>query len=52
MARSMRQEIKAWMIGKPNMNASMPMEYNEIIDSAHAQNVGYYIATLAYMDGA
>jgi hypothetical protein len=51
-ARSMRDEIRAWMREQPGMNADIPIGFNEIVDLAHSQNAGYHVATVAQLAGA
>lgn len=45
MAASMQQELRMWM--SENNLPQLPMGYNEIVDSAHAQSAGYHVATAA-----
>jgi hypothetical protein len=43
MATSMQSELRAWMT-EQHM-PMLPMGYNEIVDSVHAQSAGYHVAT-------
>jgi hypothetical protein len=43
MATSMQSELRAWMTEQHI--PMLPMGYNEIVDSVHAQSAGYHVAT-------
>jgi hypothetical protein len=45
MAVSMQEEVRGWMQQQGMQQHSMPMGYNEIVDSVHSQSAGYHIAT-------
>ena len=54
MASSMQAELRAWMGQQPGLGpalaATIPMGYNEVVDSRHAQSAGYHIAMATALD--
>ncbi len=51
MVGSMQQQLRAFMSSHGILNAqTIPMGYNEIIDSRHSQSAGYHVAVSAALE--